>query len=301
MDNQYLPYLVCPDAPQQSLVFDAQKSSLESADGRFSYAIQQNVPILLPTNAMEKEMSLKDAELSLKYIEHYNKDAEHYDYFAAYLGEYAHEQRRLQETIISHVSKDSKHILDVGCGRAWVAKHFTQKKVAVCSMDISPINTVRALQQYPSEYHWAVVADAFQLPFKEHSFDSIITSEVIEHVPDPKLFITSLLKVLKPNGTLIITTPYKEKIQHSLCIHCNQSTPHHAHLHSFDEDKLTAIAKEAGAASVEYEVFLEKALILLRTHKLWKNLPFGLWKMIDKTTSKMAKHPSRILLKIKKK
>lgn len=300
MNNQYLSFLVSPDSPEESLLLDAENDVLRSTNGGFEYPIQQNVPILLPNNAMEKEMALEEENLSLKYVEHYKNDAEHYDYFEEYVGEYAHEQRRLQETIINHVPQNSKHILDVGCGKAWVAKHFTAKKVAVCSMDISPLNTAKALQKFPSEYHWAVVADAYQLPFKENTFDSIITSEVIEHVPDPQTFIASLLKVLKPDGTLIVTTPYKENIQHSLCIHCNQSTPHHAHLHSFDEDKLLSIAKKAGATSVDYVLFLEKALILLRTHKLWKGLPFGFWKMIDKVTMKLAKHPSRILLKIRK-
>ena len=78
---------------------------------------------------------------------------------------------------------------------------------------------------YPNEKHFGITADSFHLPFNDNSFDSIIASEIIEHVYDPEGFIKELFRVVKKGGSLIVTTPYKEKIIYYLCVHCNQKTP----------------------------------------------------------------------------
>ncbi|MBT8228697.1 MAG: methyltransferase domain-containing protein, partial [Bacteroidia bacterium] len=45
------------------------------------------------------------------------------------------------------------------------------------------------------------------LPFEEGTFDIVVSSEVIEHVPDPLKAITEMHRVLKPGGILVLTTP----------------------------------------------------------------------------------------------
>jgi len=49
--------------------------------------------------------------------------------------------------------------------------------------------------------------DGTILPFCEGTFDWIMCSEVIEHVPDRQAMICEFARVLKPNGFLILTTP----------------------------------------------------------------------------------------------
>ena len=111
------------------------------------------------------------------------------------------------------------------------------KGVNVYSLDISETNPAKAVKLYPLENHFAIAADSFHLPFTDGSFDCVIASEIIEHIVDPAKFIKELFRVVKKGGQLIITTPYKEKIIYYLCIHCNNKTPAHAHIHSFDEKK----------------------------------------------------------------
>ena len=149
---------------------------------------------------------------NFNYIEHYKKDAAEFDYFEERKGATAHDERRVREYVISKVSKNVKSILDVGCGSGWIAKHFTPKGVQVHSLDISVVNPAKALKLYPSDNHRGVVADSFRLPFTDCSFDCVIASEIIEHVVSPADFIKELSRVVKINGELIITTPYKEKI-----------------------------------------------------------------------------------------
>ncbi len=164
------------------------------------------------------------------YREHYQTDAEVFDYFAGWEDPAAvHENRRLHETILHQQPAQVKRVLDVGCGAAWVAAHFADQGVEVYSMDVSTINPKRALEKHPFQGHLGVVADVFHLPFQEGVFDLIIASEIIEHVPDPKQFLAQLLPALAPGGKLVITTPHDEKLAYSLCVHCNQATPHHGH------------------------------------------------------------------------
>ena len=46
------------------------------------------------------------------------------------------------------------------------------------------------------------------LPFEDNTFDSILCTEVFEHVEQLDAVITELYRVLKPGGRMIVTTPF---------------------------------------------------------------------------------------------
>jgi 2-polyprenyl-3-methyl-5-hydroxy-6-metoxy-1,4-benzoquinol methylase len=52
-----------------------------------------------------------------------------------------------------------------------------------------------------------VQASTFALPFKSESFDVVINSQVIEHIPEDPKIINEMWRVLRPGGTLILGTP----------------------------------------------------------------------------------------------
>jgi ubiquinone/menaquinone biosynthesis C-methylase UbiE len=110
----------------------------------------------------------------------------------------------------------------------------------------------------------------------------VIASEIIEHVFDPSAFVKELFRVVKKGGSLVVTTPYKEKIIYYLCVHCNQKTPANAHIHSFDEMKLEGLYSGNDLESFKYETFGNKVLIFLRSYIILEFFPFWLWKIKDK-------------------
>lgn len=53
----------------------------------------------------------------------------------------------------------------------------------------------------------AVQGDALHLPFPDGSFDRVICSEVLEHIPDDVAAMAELARVLRPGGTMAVTVP----------------------------------------------------------------------------------------------
>jgi len=301
--TKLLKSLKCIHCGNEDLNFSEEKKSLLCPVCNREYLISENVPVFLlekEKNELTKPEIHKKTGTSFKYIDHYQKDAFESDYFEIRNSGTEHGERRVREYIASQITAKNGRILDVGCGKAWVAQLFCPKGFEVVSMDIALRNTSRALKEFPFGNHSAIVADAFSLPFRKSTFDCIIASEIIEHVPAPGAFIKSLFGVLKSGGKLIITTPYKEKLQYSLCIHCNKPTPLHAHIHSFDEKILTKLYSGSNLESVNYQTFANKIPAHLRMHPVLNYLNFRLWKWFDKIMNKIYNVPSRILVVWKK-
>lgn len=243
---------------------------------------------------------MQDEIKNFDYLTHYKTDADEFNYFEKRIGATEHEERRVREVIISQVPKNVKTVLDVGCGSGWVAKEFLQKNKKVISLDISKSNPQKVKQLYPFQNHFQVVADSFKLPFESNTIDCVIASEIIEHVVDPKSFLKELFRVVSENGSLIISTPYKEKLRYVLCIHCNKKTPVNAHLHSFDEYALKELYKEKDLKKFTSIIFGNKALIFLRTHVLLKIFPLSLWLAVDWLVNKIYNKPLHIVCVYKK-
>lgn len=53
-----------------------------------------------------------------------------------------------------------------------------------------------------------VVGDVHELPFTDNEFDTIICTQVMEHVLNPWIMVEEIARVLKPNGKCILSTPF---------------------------------------------------------------------------------------------
>jgi 2-polyprenyl-3-methyl-5-hydroxy-6-metoxy-1,4-benzoquinol methylase len=267
------------------------------------YPILENVPVLLSDREKKNTNSDLHSQFhsDFNYADHYNEDANHFNYFKEEESRATKEEiRRLHQAIIKRIPKNAELILDVGCGNGWAAKYFLGKGKKVVSMDISIKNPLKVLKENPVENHAAVVADAYHLPFRKNSFDAIIASEILEHVYDPKLFLVKLIEALKPGGRLIITTPYNEKIEYFLCVHCNKPTPKNAHLHSFNDTNIINFIPQE-LVNFKTDKFSNKYLVRLRLNLLMSFLPFGLWKLKDAVVNSIFKKPLRFLIELDKK
>ena len=53
-----------------------------------------------------------------------------------------------------------------------------------------------------------IVGDAQEMPFADATYSTILCTEVLEHIPDPQKAVDEMYRVLKPGGTLILTTRF---------------------------------------------------------------------------------------------
>lgn len=251
-------------------------------------------------NEKQPQEFIKEFGTEFNYTSHYEKDSIFYDYLKDEDSlTTRNERKRSRQSIINNVPNNAEIILDIGCGGGWVAEHFLPLDKKVVSMDISPINPQKVLNKFPHTNHAAVVADAYHLPFKNKSFDCIIASEVIEHLIDPLQFVKILSEKVKPGGKIILITPYNEKREFNICIHCNKPTPKNAHLHSFNENNIQNFDLNKKMI-VNSTAFNNKYATRLRFYDTISLLPFKIWRLIDKAINAIIKKPTTLLIQITK-
>lgn len=125
-------------------------------------------------------------------------------------------------------------VLDLGCGTGYGAKILAQraKQVVAADVDASPLRYGE--ETYPDakiqRVHVAPISDGQGLPFKDSSFDAIVSYEVIEHVPVEQMeaFFAEIARVLKPDGMFILSTPNK-------LVYIGYPDPYHVSLMTLDD------------------------------------------------------------------
>ena len=90
--------------------------------------------------------------------------------------------------------------------------------------------------------------DATKLPFADHSFDVVITSEVLEHIQDDVAAIAEMVRVLKPGGHFAATVPawFPEKINWMLSDEYHAPKSEGGHVRIYSATELSAKLRTAG-------------------------------------------------------
>ncbi len=116
-------------------------------------------------------------------------------------------RRRLEivfDELLENVALHGRRVLDAGCGYGAFSRWASKRGAHVVSCDIGKNLVSRASVSAPSQ---GVVGDACALGFRDGSFGTIISSEMLEHVERPIDAVRELARVLEPGGVLVITTP----------------------------------------------------------------------------------------------
>jgi len=302
MNKSFLLDLLVDPISKESFQYDAVKNLLVCPISKNEYPVVESVPkiILNENDAISKSSIHNQFNSPFRYIDHYQKDAEIFDYLENSIPKASKfELKRLREAIVNEIPGDGEIVLDVGCGGGWLSEKIIPLGKKVISMDISTKNPINAVKRLKHENHAGLIADVYNIPLRENSIDCIVASEILEHVSDPEVFILKLLGVLKSNGKLIITTPYNEKLEYSLCVHCNRLTPKSAHLHSFNESNIDRFLPKKGI-SRSIRIFSNKYLAKIQPHLFISFFSFRLWLLLDKLFNKLIYKPCRLQLMIRK-
>lgn len=99
-------------------------------------------------------------------------------------------------------------VLDAGCGTGYGARILADGGARhATGVDIDCQNVRYARKHYGSPGIDFDVADMEQLRFADASFDAVIASNSAEHLRDPRRFVDSLARILRPAGIVLIAVP----------------------------------------------------------------------------------------------
>jgi SAM-dependent methyltransferase len=149
-------------------------------------------------------------------------------------------------------------LLDMGAGGGRHAFEAARRGARVVPFDLSAgdlkdaaavlLGMVQQGDVAPDTFAGCVNGDAVELPFADGSFDRIIASEVLEHVPDDRAALAQLVRVLRPGGTIGITVPrwFPERVCWAISSDYHAPAVPGGHVRIYRFSRLLAALRTAG-------------------------------------------------------
>lgn len=135
--------------------------------------------------------------------------------------------------------------------------------------------------EIPGEVEWCQADLNKPLDCDESSFDLIVSTEVIEHLENPRAVAREFARLLRPGGRLILTTPNQESIRSLLSLLIAghfvffQDSCYPAHITALLKKDLERIFMEAGFCDIRF-YYIPSGGIPKFPHVTWQQISFGL-------------------------
>ncbi len=97
-----------------------------------------------------------------------------------------------------------RRVLELGCGGGILTSSLEDRRWKLIAQDILQGPLSAALPHL--ERASLVRCDAVRLPFPENSFDAVLSSDFLEHVPDLRAVVAEAARVLRPGGLFLYET-----------------------------------------------------------------------------------------------
>ena len=157
---------------------------------------------------------------------------------------------KLEKTLFSRAANEKftsdqlvyvPSVLDIGCATGALLSHLSGRGWRVTGVEISPCAEYAQKKRN---------LDVRNLPLEENnfpscSFDAVLASHLIEHLNDPRSFLTETYRILKDNGYIFITTPNISGFQARL-YGSKWRSAIFDHLYLFSKRTLANLLKSAG-------------------------------------------------------
>lgn len=179
----------------------------------------------------------------IQFNKNYYKHVEEYDWVEVTDNFKGFESifHKLRQFLILRLIKQYKKgntILDAGCGTGLILRKLPKGAIGI---DINPRNIKKAKKHAP--FARVMQGDIEKLPFKKETFATIVSTEVIEHLPNPKPTVQELKRVLKKDGAIIGSVPAISPIWflRFLSSTCPRGEPYHK---NFKKEELKKLFKD---------------------------------------------------------
>jgi 2-polyprenyl-3-methyl-5-hydroxy-6-metoxy-1,4-benzoquinol methylase len=138
-------------------------------------------------------------------------------------------------------------LLEIGCGNGIMLKRMSDLGWQVQGIDFDR----KAVEVARSQGLHVHLGTLDEQNFPEESFDAVVMSHVIEHVPDPRALLESCRRVLKPDGQLMSITPNASSWGHRRYGADWYGLDPPRHLHVFTPEAMKALAEDVGLSRFE--------------------------------------------------
>ena len=148
------------------------------------------------------------------------------------------------------VGGPGKRIADLGC-RYGALTAFYAGGNDVVGVDIDRTALAEAAERLGIETVWADLDEP--LPFEGGEFDVVVVGEVLEHVRDPERLIGEARRVLRPDGTLVGSTPNGFRVKNRLrFLRGRHPEPDRTHLHLFAPGDVRELLRDFESPELEF-------------------------------------------------
>jgi SAM-dependent methyltransferase len=120
-------------------------------------------------------------------------------------------------------------VIDVACGVGYGTAYLATATARIVGVEIAGEAIAIARQRYRAASTWFVQADAEHLPISDGIADAITCFEGIEHFMSPDGHLDEVVRVLKPGGVYLVSTPHPDANPHG------EENPYH--LHEFEPER----------------------------------------------------------------
>jgi 2-polyprenyl-3-methyl-5-hydroxy-6-metoxy-1,4-benzoquinol methylase len=166
-------------------------------------------------------------------------------------------------------------VVDLGCGNGSTLKAVLRPDISAYGVDasVSGIGIATELLPEVSFYLGDITA---QLPDQIETgvFNAVISTETIEHVSNPRGLVTNAFNLLRPGGSLLISTPYNGYLKNLVLSLTNKMDSHFTalwdggHIKFWSRATLSSLLVEAGFESLSFRgagraPFLWKSMIIV--------------------------------------
>jgi 2-polyprenyl-3-methyl-5-hydroxy-6-metoxy-1,4-benzoquinol methylase len=151
-------------------------------------------------------------------------------------------------------------VMDAGCGNGSFISLFQDRQWQLHGSDLSPTGIEIARKTYPNINFFLADGQTLYADFLATvgQVDVVVSTEVIEHLYAPRDFFRNCYDLLKPGGTLILTTPYHGYLKNLLLAITGKMDQHftvlwdHGHIKFWSRETLTRALKETGFTNIEF-------------------------------------------------
>lgn len=117
---------------------------------------------------------------------------------------------RFLDAIANHIQPfQSSTVLDFGCGECFFWQEMQRRGIEMQNLtgiDLRDDALNIATEHFPE--HSFLLQDVLTYEAST-TFDLVIASQVLEHLPEPEIFLAKLISLVKPGGQLVLSVPWE--------------------------------------------------------------------------------------------